>query len=252
MSGASQRVTLITGASSTIGEAIAVRLSRKRGLILSGRNEAKLSAVRAACSSPDSHTLWCYDLGAIEALQESLEDFLRAQGIPVTAFVHCAGVPSISAARSVSYGMLKQVLDVNFASAALIAASLVKKRANGDALRGVVFVSSIFSRLGVKGQSLYCATKAALDGLMRALAVELAPRIRVNSVLPGAVPSPMAAAALSNDRILSLLQKNYPLGLGTPDAIAAAVDFLLSEDAAWITGQELVVDGGRIINHPFE
>jgi len=247
-----QAVTLITGASSAIGAGIAARLSRRRRLILSGRNEVKLEAARAACHSPDNHTLWRYDLDAIEALQESLEAFLRVQGLPVAGFVHCAGVTSLSAARTLSYDRLKKTMDVNFASAALIASSLIKKRTNGDALRGVVFVSSIFSRLGVKGQSLYCASKAALDGLMRGLAVELAPRTRVNSVLPGAVPSAMAAEAFANEQIAALLKKNYPLGPGTPDAIAAAVEFLLSDEASWITGQELVVDGGRIVNHPFE
>jgi NAD(P)-dependent dehydrogenase (short-subunit alcohol dehydrogenase family) len=248
----SRDFTLITGASSAIGGAIAIRLSQARRLVLSGRDEARLNEVRLACSSPDSHAIWRRDLGDVETLQNSLEEFLQGHSFRVAAFIHCAGVTSISAVRAISYLMLKRIVDINFSSAALITSTLVKKQVNFDALGHVVFITSIFSRMGAKGQSLYCATKAALDGLMRGFAVELAPRVRVNSILPGAVPSPMAAGAFSSNQISSLLRKNYPLGIGTPEAIAGVADFLLSSDADWITGQEIVVDGGRIINHPFE
>ena len=247
-----QAFTLITGASSAIGGAIAVRLSRSRRLILSGRDEARLDAVRMACSSPDSHATWRRDLGDVETLQNSLEEFLRAHGFRVAGFIHCAGITSISAVRAISYLMLKGILDINFSSAALITSTLVKKQVNFDILDHVIFVSALLSRMGAKGQSLYGASKAALDGLMRGFAVELAPRVRVNSILPGAVPSRMTAGMFSSSQISSLLQRNYPLGVGTPEAIAGVAEFLLSSDADWITGQEIVVDGGRIINHPFE
>jgi NAD(P)-dependent dehydrogenase (short-subunit alcohol dehydrogenase family) len=244
--------TLLTGASSALGAAIALRLSPDRRLILSGRNEARLAEIRDACASPERHLLWVRDLSPTETLQESLVDLLRSHALTVDGFIHCAGIPSISAVSSLSHATLKKAFDVNFSSAALITSTLARKQVNALTLAHVVFVSSIFSRFGVKGHSVYCATKAALDGLMRALAVELAPRVRVNSILPGAIPSPMAAAALSNEQTAAALRKSYPLGLGTPEAIAAAAAFLFSSDAAWITGQEFVVDGGRTIYHAFE
>ena len=112
----------------------------------------------------------------------------------------------------------------------------------------MVVISSIWSQFGARGHSLYCASKAAVDGMMRALAVELAPDVRVNSVLPGAVRTPMGEAALTDPEIVEGLRQNYPLGIGQPGDVAAAVEFLMSEDARWITGQQFVVDGGRTIN----
>jgi NAD(P)-dependent dehydrogenase (short-subunit alcohol dehydrogenase family) len=84
--------------------------------------------------------------------------------------------------------------------------------------------------------------------MVRALAVELAPDVRVNSVLPGAVRTPMAEAALADPVIAERLRQDYPLGIGQPGDIASAVEFLLSKNANWITGQQFVVDGGRTIN----
>ncbi|MCU1361826.1 MAG: hypothetical protein JWN99_3115, partial [Ilumatobacteraceae bacterium] len=75
--------------------------------------------------------------------------------------------------------------------------------------------------------------------------VELAPAVRVNSIALGAVETPMAASALAHPTIRERIEADYPLGLGTPEQVVRAVEFLLSEDASWITGQVMVVDGGR-------
>jgi NAD(P)-dependent dehydrogenase (short-subunit alcohol dehydrogenase family) len=83
---------------------------------------------------------------------------------------------------------------------------------------------------------------------MRALAVELAPEVRVNSVLPGAVETAMTKQVFADPEVAPRVSAEYPLGTGKPGDIAAAVEFLLSEDARWITGQQLVVDGGRTVN----
>jgi len=125
---------------------------------------------------------------------------------------------------------------------------LVKKNVNQRQLRSIVFVSSTASMFGAKGFNLYCASKGALDSLMRALAVELAPEIRVNSVLPGGVRTAMTQSMFEDPQLAERLESQYPLGAGRASDVAAAVRFLLSDEARWITGQQLVVDGGRTAN----
>ena len=150
--------------------------------------------------------------------------------------------------RSVDYSVAQEIMNVNFFSAAEIVHVLLKRKVNGQRLTDILFISSIWSRFGARAHSAYCASKAALDGLMRALALELAPGIRVNSILPGAIRTSMAAEAFADPIIVDKLNRDYPLGLGKPDDIADAIEFVLSQKARWLTGQEIVIDGGRTVN----
>jgi NAD(P)-dependent dehydrogenase (short-subunit alcohol dehydrogenase family) len=177
-----------------------------------------------------------------------LAEFLAKQAGGVDGLVHCAGVVHVLPVRSASLEVIQESLNVNYVAAQQIIAALVKARINGAPLKSVVLISSIWGRYGARGHSLYCASKAALDGMMRALALELAPKVRVNSILPGAVRTLMAEGGLSDPEIAEKLQRDYPLGLGRPEDVAAAVEFLISDEARWITGQEFIVDGGRTIN----
>ena len=140
------------------------------------------------------------------------------------------------------------MIDVNFMSAVQIVRVLIRKKVNEKQLRGIVFVSSTASQFGARGMSLYCASKGALDAFMRALAVELAPGVRVNSVLPGAVRTKMTDTMLADEALRDRMDASYPLGIGGPSDVASAIDFLLSDAARWITGQQIVVDGGRTVN----
>jgi NAD(P)-dependent dehydrogenase (short-subunit alcohol dehydrogenase family) len=142
----------------------------------------------------------------------------------------------------------REIMNVNFFSAAEITRLLLKKKINHLQLRNIVFVSSTASKFGAKGLNLYCATKGALDSLMRALAVELAPEIRINSVLPGGVRTSMTESMFADPQLAARLGADYPLGPGNISDIAAAVEFLLSDKARWVTGQQFTVDGGRTVN----
>ena len=103
------------------------------------------------------------------------------------------------------------------------------------------------SWVGAKAHSVYGASKGALDALMKSLAMELAP-IRVNSVLPGAVRTALTEHIFEDEELINRMAETYPLGLGTTADIYEAVKFLLSEEARWITGQQITVDGGRTVN----
>jgi NAD(P)-dependent dehydrogenase (short-subunit alcohol dehydrogenase family) len=240
--------TLITGASSGIGKSIAVVLSQNRHLLLHGRDLNRLDETRNLCANRDRHLLWPMDLAEPGLIQPALTEFLLKQQATVDCFVHCAGVMRILPMRQMELALAREIMNVNFHSAAEITRLLLKKTINHQQLRNIVFVSSTASKFGAKGFSLYCASKGALDSLMRALAVELAPGIRVNSVLPGGVRTAMTESMFNDPQLADRLSANYPLGLGQPSDIAAAVEFLTSEKARWVTGQQLVVDGGRTVN----
>jgi NAD(P)-dependent dehydrogenase (short-subunit alcohol dehydrogenase family) len=116
---------------------------------------------------------------------------------------------------------------------------------NKGALRSITFISSTNSRLGANGYSAYAASKAALNALSLSLAVELGPAVRVNAVLPGIIETEMNKDHFANPEFAASMRATHPLGLGRPEDVADAVEFLASDRARWITGQEIVVDGGR-------
>ncbi|KAA2252979.1 SDR family oxidoreductase [Solihabitans fulvus] len=112
----------------------------------------------------------------------------------------------------------------------------------------VLNVSSIAGEVAIPGGAAYSAAKAALTHLTRQLAFELAPTVRVNSIAPAIVPTDLSRAYYGSRE--QELTATYPLGrFAEPGDLGAAATFLLSDDAAWITGQSLVLDGGRLLNH---
>lgn len=235
--------TLITGASSGIGRQIAARLSSTRSLVIHGRNRSLLNETLSMCH-PGKHKIWEFDLENVLELQAALTHFCAENGIAISEFIHCAGMPAVVGARLMSASQIQKVFNVNTISALEICATLLKK-SNQSALVNIVFLSSIWGSFGSTGHTAYSASKGALDSAMRSLAVELAPKIRVNSIALGAVDTPMATAALSDPRIRDHAERNYPLGIGSPEYVSSVCEFLLSGSAAWITGQVMVVDGGR-------
>lgn len=241
--------TLITGASSGIGRETAIHLSASRNLILHGRDLEKLEETRLLCQNTNQHHFWQWELSEVEGIEDSLTSILnQSPKITVDNFVHCAGTLSLLPIRMMERATVTKTMAINFSSAVEIIRLLVQKKVNERQLRGVVFVSSTASQFGARGLSVYCASKGALDSFMRAAAVELAPRVRVNSVLPGAIRTAMTEGMFSDAETLKRFQSDYPLGLGEPSDIASAVEFLLSDKSRWITGQQLVVDGGRTAN----
>ena len=240
--------TLITGASSGVGREVARSLSRSRRQILHGRDTARLVETRDLCERPNEHLLWSLELCPVEAIDASLVALIHDQRLAIDGFVHCAGTLKVEPLRLLERASAQEIMDVNFMSALEILRLLVRRKTNGKHLRGVVFISSTASEFGARGFGAYCASKGALDAFMRAAAVELAPQVRVNSVLPGATRTAMTETMLSDAALRQRMEADYPLGLGEPGDIAAAVEFLLSDGARWITGQQLVVDGGRTVN----
>ena len=236
---------LITGASSGLGRAMALQLSDRHRLILGGRDTTRLQQTLDNCKSPEKHLVWRSDLADFEKIAGELGEFLVKYDAHVSGYVHCAALLNILPLRRLSTAMIADSFRVNVFSAMEIIKTLTTKKINRQQLKTVVFVSSIASKFGAKGFSVYSATKGALDALMKSLAVELAPEIRVNSILPGALHTPMTESMFVDSELVAKFERTYPLGIGLPLDVINAVEFLLSDKARWITGQQLIIDGGR-------
>ena len=238
--------TLITGASSGVGRQLAVLLSKSFRVILNGRDLEALNETKNRCEGMP--LIWQCDLSKTTEIESSLGAWILDNEVSISGFVHSAGVMKMFPLRSLSVDNLDEVYSVNVFAPAMIVKTLNSKRINGKNLRSVVFISSNISNRGAASFSVYGSSKSALDGLMRNLSVELAPSVRVNSILPGGMITEMTKEIFSDDSRKKEIEKSYPLGIGTPEDIAPSVAFLLSDDAGWITGQQITVDGGRVVD----
>ena len=228
---------LITGASSGLGREMARRFSANHRLILCGRDEERLQRTRANCHSPEEQLIWRHDLMDVESIAGQLADFLAAHDVRVGGLIHSAAQLNVLPLRSLPPGIVLGTFRTNVLSVMELVRTLTKKRVNERRLCTVVFVSSIASQFGAKGFSAYSASKGALDALMKSLAVELAPGVRVNSVLPGACPtacqqlaadSPLLAALNSGDET--------PAGPTFVSIWTTADDVVLPPDSASLVG----------------
>lgn len=235
---------LITGASSPSGFAIAKRLAPGRRLVLHGRNHDKLVAVRDACANSQHHLLWEQDLSATEETSSSLVSLLADRKVYVDTLVHCAGALHLGAFRLLSPDLERKLFAVNVFSVMEIVRVLTRQEPAPALLKNAVFISSGASLFGAKGNATYTATKGALDAFMKSLAMELAPAGRANSVLPGMLEEGMSDLNRQDASYEDTIKANYPLGIGRAADVAAAVEFLLSDNSRWITGQQILVDGG--------
>lgn len=236
---------LITGATSGIGEELCLSLSRSTKLVICGRNNSKLESLKERCAFPDTHHIFCADLAQDKLkVYDRLSEFLSVKNIPVESYIHCAGMTRIMPIRNFSPDFVDEIFNVNLFSAIELLRVLLKKN-NRNNLKNVIFISGLWSIRADVGNSIYASVKGAVNSLVITLAKELAPSVRVNSVVPGAVITPMTSEKLNNDEFRKNLENDYPLGLGKPSDVISLIEFLLSDKSSWITGQNIIIDGGR-------
>ncbi len=237
--------TLITGAASGFGRSIAEKLSPSRRLILSDVDAGKLDAAQSACATP-GHRLWPRDLSQPEGVGVEFAAFLANENICIEHYIHSAGVFGLQLARAHEMAFVERIFNVNLFSAIELIRTLTQRKSNGGALRSITIISSVGTRVGATGQYVYAASKGAVNGMCLALAIELAPTVRVNAVLPSYIESGMNRGEFSKPDFVASIKVMHPLGLGRTEDVADAVEFLMSDRARWISGHELVVDGGRL------
>lgn len=234
---------LITGASSGMGSLCAKQFSSSHRLIIASENLEMLQDVLKECVNPERHILWhCNFATGREQIAASLTALLKEHDAVVDQYVHFAGLTKLLPLKTFSIPNIDLIFNVNFFSILEIMKALLKKT-NAKALSNVVLISAMVSERGNVGNSIYAASKGAINSLVYTLARELAPDIRINALLPGAIETPMSKN-LDADYVAEMT-KDTPLGWGQPQAVVDYVEFLLSDKAKWITGQTLFVDGGR-------
>ena len=237
--------TIITGATSGIGLDLSRRLAEERNVILVGRSQEKLNMVMSQISDTH-HRVLCFvcDLNTDRnTLAQKLSAFIISNDIQIDSLVHCAGTSKVMAIRQSDADSIDMIFNVNVFSTIEIIKVLLKKE-NKGALKNILLISSLASIRGEKGNSIYAASKGALNSLAITLAKELAPKVRVNCISPGTVKTPMTLSFLETESGESHL-KDYPLGVGQCEDITNLVCFLLSDSSRWITGQNIIIDGGR-------
>jgi len=238
------KTILITGASSGIGRATAVACSQQGATVfVTGRNEARLAETLAMLEGEGHEAVAC-DLTADEDVKALVGKLPKLDGI-----VHCAGTQQTCITKMLDKAKLQGLMDTNFFSAAMLNTALMKAKL---LVKGasVVFVSSAAaSRVAEVGNAAYSASKGALTAYSRVLAAELAPRnIRVNTVAPGMVRTALMEQFDVTEEEFLENEKQYPLGYGKPEDVAYAIVFLLSNASRWITGTELLMDGGLTLH----
>ncbi len=233
---------LITGAASDIGTEIAIALSKDYNLLVSDKYEENANIIINKLNKNNKHLYWQADLSNPEQTFNELSDFLAQKDITISGFINVAGYFKISPQKRITLKQVNELLNVNLISAAALVKALIKKN-NKKALKKVVFISSISALRGYKGLGIYAAAKSGLLSLAKALAKELAPRVNVNTIVLGALKTKTTEPVYNAEHV----QNQYPLGEGELKDVSSAVEFLISEKSRWITGQELIVDGGVTI-----
>jgi NAD(P)-dependent dehydrogenase (short-subunit alcohol dehydrogenase family) len=246
LNGLSDKNIIITGASSGIGRQIAIEASKQgANLILIARNREKLEETLSLLSN-GRHFVFPFDVSDFPNMEPLVESIVSAAGV-ISGFVHSAGTEATIPLRNMKPEIYENIFRVNVI-AAFELARLIAKKKNVDSRGGsFVFLSSVMGKLGKEGKVAYCSSKSALSGGVKAMALELSSRkIRCNAVLPGIVKTEMAERMFETlpEASVTEIVRQHPLGLGSPEDVAHLTVFLLSDKSKWITGSEIVIDGG--------
>lgn len=239
------KTIFVTGASSGIGRQVCITAAQQGAkIVLSGRNEEELQKTLVQLSGHE-HSIVAADLTTIDGRENLLKQLPQLDGM-----VHCAGGVKSFPIRFLSEKRLDE-MQLNFEAPAMLTAGLLRlKKLNREA--SLVYLSSISSNHPPKGGAIYGASKAALESYVKVLARETAPQlIRANCISPGMVKTPLY------DRVETDISKeemdkhiaDYPLGAGLPEDVAYAAVYLLSPASRWVTGINLILDGGFLLGN---
>jgi len=241
------KIAIVTGGASGLGFAAARKLVENDiKIIIIGRNENNLAKASSSLGGLCSYRV--FDLLNLKAIPQLVAEIIDEFG-QIDILVNNAGINQKKNFTEVTDGEFEQVIQTNLTSVFVLSREVVKGMLKNKS--GVIInVSSMAAQYGIPYVIAYTAAKSAIEGMTRAMAVELSPEgIRVNCVAPGFIATNMSANALDNDpKRKSKVMSRTPMGkLGEPDDIAEAIFYLASDAAKYVTGAVLVVDGGNSV-----
>jgi len=240
------RRILVTGASSGIGRAVAIAAAGCGAHVTAmGRDRSRLDETLEALHGSGHVAAPAVDMSQLEEASAAIEGLAREHGA-FDGIFHSAGVTLVLPVKLLKTRHLDEVFGASVTGAFAVARAAAKRGVllDGGAL---LFMSSVASSTGRMALSSYCAAKAAVDGMVRALAVEFAPRrIRVNSIAAGAIETEMhdSFTGSIDEKALQAYRDFHPLGFGRTEDVSSAALYLLSDAGRWITGTALALDGG--------
>jgi glucose 1-dehydrogenase len=247
------RVALVTGSSSGIGQGIAKRLADEGANIVInyvGHVEGAEDTLRQVEAAGAKGIVLQGDVSKLDDIHSLIEQGWSAFG-SVDILVNNAGMEKKTDFWDVTESDYDRILGVNLKGTFFLTQALVKKMRQAKRSGRIINISSVHEDMAFPGFSTYCVSKGGMRMLMRNLAVELAPfGITVNNVAPGAIATPINKSLLEDKPKLNALLANIPSGrLGTPEDVANLVAFLASDEAAYINGATILVDGGLSRNY---
>ena len=241
-------IFIVTGATSGIGKGVVVSLLDKGAKVIAiGRDAKKLISLKNEVINKNNLILEEKDLSNCSGLDKWILNIAKKYG-KLKGLVLSAGIQQIipiSSALSVEKS--KELFEINYFSSIQIAKGFCDRRANIGKGSSVIFLSSIASIKGNAGIVGYAASKGAINSAVKSIALEVAKLgIRVNAVLPGFVKTEMTLRwkEIYNKKYIEKINNEYPLGIGKAEDVTGPILFLLSEESKWITGSEIIVDGG--------
>lgn len=229
---------LVTGAASGIGKEVVKLLLKSSNRVLAvDKDHEKLKLLEHEINSD-----WLVIIHGDITKSETRDQIVTYQE-KFDGVVNCAGIIKLVPFKFIREEMLSE-MDRNNYEAPIILNSILLKKGKINPGGSIIFLSSIMSIISTQTNAIYTGTKAALAAVTKTIALEVAPlNIRVNSISPGFVNTPMLDYIKLQTDVKSA-EENHPLGFGEPEDVANAVMFLLSKAAKWITGTNLIIDGG--------
>ncbi len=241
----SNRRFVVTGATSGIGRKITTDLVNKGATILAiGRREERLKELKKEFD--EKIVEGALDVNDFDLLKNSIEKF--SEDGKIDGSVHCAGINKFTPIRAFNWNDAEKIIRTSLYAGIEMVKIISSKKISAE--KGShILISSVAGIKGELGFTAYSAAKSAVIGVVRSLALELAIKdLRVNSITPGWIPTEMTEAIDTRyPGHLDTIKLQHPLGIGSVDDVSNLAMFLLSDEAKWITGSNIIIDGGYSI-----